>query len=720
MSYNVKFTDQDKADITVFDNTSNTDTSLVFPGRNTAGYGQIVAENFLHLLENFASASEPVSPIEGQLWYDSGEDVLKINDGLSWKAASGIYKSPTEPSLDSSKEGELWIDTTNQQLRIFNGSRWILVGPSQTSIDGLRYGPVIETVDDSDNNKRSIIIFYVSDIPVSIVSKDSFIPKITIPGFPEIRSGINVNSPQNVSQVNEFEGGSIPKLVGTATSAESLIVSGTSVSIPAAKFLRSDVTNITEKPFNVRDNSGVTIGVDQNFVLSVSSTTARIYNSAVGSSINFQINRGGIPDTILKIQDNKIGINNSNPLKELDVNGNAGFNGTIVISDVTDASDINNGSLKTSGGASIKKSLRVGTNVFLNTEGGSTQTRELRPEATEVYELGSSSKRWKNVYSKTITADTIVGTLAGNIAGNAQTATGLRTPTSFRLSGDVDSQEIRFDGQTRYNQDRDPGDFKKVFYTSLSANIIATKSEPPDGKSKKTDYVLIYRPTEVGSTVSGLLKQTRDNFMADLGIPMGAILPYAGVSSPPGFLLCDGSEVLKSQYPDLYNIIGDLYNGTTPLLGVNTFRLPDLRGRFALGRDNMDNAFTIPLPGGGFSDAGGGNANRVEDATADELGRGGGQSKRTLELANLPEHSHNLQNSAGVQFSVVRNDPATSPNAYPGNAGTSINQAQFLNDSGGIKKPNSGFAFGQPFDTINPYLTVNYIIRSGPAAFTVT
>ena len=51
MPYIVNFTDsQNKVPITVYDNTSNTDTSITFPGRNVTGYGQTVAENFLHLL----------------------------------------------------------------------------------------------------------------------------------------------------------------------------------------------------------------------------------------------------------------------------------------------------------------------------------------------------------------------------------------------------------------------------------------------------------------------------------------------------------------------------------------------------------------------------------------------------------------------------------------------------------------------------------------------
>lgn len=713
MSYNVRFTDQDKADLTVFDNTSNTDTSLVFPGRNVSGYGSIIAENFLHLLENFASATAPVSPVEGQLWYDSAEESLKVSDGLTWKSASGIYKGPVEPSLDSSKEGELWIDTTNQQLRIFNGSRWILVGPSQTSISGLKYGPVVETIVDTDNNQRNIIVFYVADVPVSVISKDSFTPKIGIPGFVDIKSGININDPQTQAQLNQFQGGSAPELNGVAYTSKSLTIPGISEPVPAERFLRSDVVNSVEAAFNVRNNTGISIGIDQNFNLSTGTNGIRIYNSSQNSSINLQINRGGIPDTIVRIQDNKVGINNSNPQQELDLVGNAAISGILVVSNTTETTNINNGSIRTAGGLSVAKNLRVGTNVILNeTAGTLTQTREIRPESTDTHNLGSSNRRWNNVFAKTIKADSIEGVLVGNINGNAKTATSLQTPTTFQLTGDVISQTVTFDGQV--------GNYAKVFETSLTSNIIVNKPEPPDGKSRKSDYLLVYRPSESGSPFSGLIKQTRDSFISDLGIPIGAILPYAGANAPAGFLLCDGSEIQKAQYPDLYNIISDFYNGVEPLIGANTFRLPDLRGRFALGRDNMDNNLSIPLPSGGFSDAGGGKSNRVPDAAADSLAGSGGQSSRTLTLSNLPDHVHNLQTPSGTQFSVVRNDPSLSPPAFTGPGATATGQAQYLTDSGGIKKPNLGFTFSEPVNTMNPYLTINYIIRSGPPAFTVT
>jgi microcystin-dependent protein len=704
MPYIVNFTDSDnKTPITVFDNTSSTDTSLVFPGRNVTGYGQIIAENFLHLLENFASAIEPVNPTEGQLWYDSENGILMIWDNTNWKSASNIQKSASAPSVETSKVGELWVDTTNQQLRIYSGTRWILVGPSESSIDGLRYGPAIEQIADSDNTTRSILTFYIADIPVVIFSKDSFTPKNTISGYAVIRAGMNINIPVSAPEIAQFVGGLLPKYYGTAQSADALNIGGTEIS--SSKFLRTDTVNTTEYGLNIRNNSGVTVGIDGTFTVSTSSTAAKIYNSAAGSSLDLQVNRNGIASTILRILDNKVGINKSSPAEALDVDGNILTNGALIISNTIESTNFSNGSLRTAGGVSITKNLIVGTGLDVT---GVTQTNNVQPKSTDTYDSGTSLRRWKTVRAKTVIADEIEGVLNGNINGNANTATNLKNVTTFQLAGDVSSPTVAFDGQV--------GSYTKVFTTSLTANIIKSKSEPFPNVSNKNDYVLTYRASEEATASLGLIKQTRNTFVGDLGVPMGAIMPYAGASAPYGYLFCDGSEVEKSKFPDLFDAIGTLYNGAITLNGVNTFRLPDLRGRFALGKDNMDNGGTVPNALGGYIDGGGGNIDRVPDTKADILGEGAGSSSVALTLSNLPDHEHSLQNS-GVQYSVVRVDTAINPPATTGLGPTASGQTQYLNTSGPIKKPDPSFALGTAIGIMNPYLTINYIIRSGPPTF---
>ena len=705
MPYIVNFTDKEnKSPITVFDNTSSTDTSLTFPGRNVTGYGQIIAENFLSLLENFASTNQPINPVEGQLWYDStgGTQTLKIWDNTAWKAASGIQKGVSQPAVETSKVGELWVDTTNQQLRIFTGTRWILVGPTESSVGGLRYGPVIEKISDADNLDRFILTFYIADIPVIVFSKDSFTPKTLITGFDIIKSGINISAPATSGEIANFVGGFLPVLNGTARNAEALSISG--VEVQAGKFLRSDVINTTNFEIKIKNNNGISIGADETFKLSATATSSNIYNSSAGSSIDLQTNRNGIPATILRIVDDKIGVNQSNPLEALDIQGNVKITGSFTTTNPAASTNLNNGSIITQGGIAVAKNIIVGDGVDVT---GPLQTNVILPKTTNTYDIGTVTRRYNNIRAKTIIADTIQGVLDGNISGNANTATALSTITSFQLAGDVISPAVQFDGQV--------GSSTKILNATLTANIIAGKDTPTPNLGKKGDYVLTYRPSESTLSSSGLLKQTREVFLGDLAVPIGAIMPYAGATAPNGYLFCDGSEIERAKFSDLFDVIGNGYNGAAALVGVNTFRIPDLRGRFPLGKDNMDNAGTVPIVTGGYVDAGGGTAGRVPDVQATILGGSAGQSSTALTLANLPEHSHSLSTPT-QDYSAVALTATLDPLATSGPGPTAPGQAQYLKDSGGVKKP-LGVTLATPVGLMNPFLALNYIIRSGPPAF---
>ena len=690
MPYTVNFTDREnKTPITVFDNTSSTDTSVVFPGRNVTGYGQIIAENFLHLLENFASAIPPVNPVEGQLWYSTADEVLYIWDLTNWKAASNIQRSGAEPPASSSRNGELWVDTVSQQLYIFSGSRWILVGPNFST--GLRSGPIVESITDADNNNKVVLIFYVDDTPVAIISKDSFTPKISIPGFTFIRPGMNITS-ENVG------GATFPtKLYGAATVADTLKIGD--VNVEGSKFLRSDVVNSTDFELNVRSNSGINLGVDSTFNVSNSSQGARLYNSIPGSSIDVQLNRGGIPNTTLRVVDGRIGVNVLSPTVALDVDGDISSTGTLVITSTAAATNLNNGTFRTAGGVAITKNLIVGTELTVN---GVSQTGSIIPNANNTQTLGSDpttgGRRWNEVWTRTVRAEILRGTLEGNIVGNASTATSLSSVTTFRLQGDITSAPIQFDGTL--------GGLNKNFQTVLTSSVISDKPEVT--QSIGADQVLVFR------SGVGLLKQNRNNFVGDLAVPIGAILPFAGSIVPTGYLLCDGSEVERTRFTELYDVIGNTYG--VPTRGVNTFVIPDLRGRFPLGRDNMDNGRTVPTSLGNFVDAGGGNIDRVQGVEADNIGQTSGAESNTLLRSNLPQHEHNMQGSTGTQYYATRLDTAVplDTGSFSNRGPTLAGQTQYLPSSGGIANTPQ---LGQPFSVMNPFLTINYIIRSGPPNF---
>lgn len=651
MPYNVKFTDTTKPAVEVFDNTTNSsDTSLKFSGRNTTNYGTVIAENFLHLLENFAGPSQPVNPVEGQLWYNNTEELLYVYDGSSWQTASGVKTGDSEPA--SSKLGDIWVDTDNQQVFIYTGSAWILVGPLYSS--GVKSGPMVETLIDVDNNKHYVVVVYAEGTPVTITSDTAFIPKPSIPGFP---SGVSVGVTLSNEVTSDQNVIIRPKFTGTATSADALVVNDTVVE--STKFLRSDTKSTTNYQLNVLSNDGLRVGADGTFSLFVSDKDAVIYNAARDGSVDIRNNNvNGRPVSIVKVINQRVGINNVNPQETLDVSGNQILAGTLSITDTTAAADLNTASAKLSGGLAVGKNLIVGTT--LEVRGVSATSTILPLDASK--NLGSTTQKWSNIYVDTVNAATVNGTFVGNFTGNATTASSLRNPTVFKMAGDVaTTADVTFNGSD--------GGFTKTFNTTLTSAIISTKDSI--SLSNKADEFLFYRPG------TGLRKITRDNMIGDLAVPIGAILPFAGAVAPVGYLLCDGSEVEKDRFPELWVAIGAVYG--TPALGTN-FRLPDLRGRFPLGKDDMDNARTVAASGGGTVDAGGGRVNRVNSDAAVTLGASGGSESQVISTDNLPR-------------------PPGSDVTVPYGAGT---------QSGRL---------GTAVPLMNPFLTLNYIIRSGKPGY---
>jgi hypothetical protein len=64
---------------TIADGTINTTAcSVGLPGRNYAGYGNVLDTNFVHIMESFANTSPPANPLQGQLWYNTNNNTLNI------------------------------------------------------------------------------------------------------------------------------------------------------------------------------------------------------------------------------------------------------------------------------------------------------------------------------------------------------------------------------------------------------------------------------------------------------------------------------------------------------------------------------------------------------------------------------------------------------------------------------------------------------------------
>jgi microcystin-dependent protein len=195
-------------------------------------------------------------------------------------------------------------------------------------------------------------------------------------------------------------------------------------------------------------------------------------------------------------------------------------------------------------------------------------------------------------------------------------------------------------------------------------------------------------------------------------MPIGAILPFAGLIIPTGYLLCDGSEVRTSDYPVLFGVISYTYKAAALLTGSATFALPDLRGRFALGRDDMNNGISVPSrddPGVLISGQPQANADRVSDNTADIVGAGAGQQVVSLTTSNLPDHKHNLSSADAQYYAAGLPGGVSDTSAVPGLGLPNLSTGSGLPNSGGVIAGD----LGKAVTVMNPYATINYIIFTG-------
>lgn len=106
------------------------------------------------------------------------------------------------------------------------------------------------------------------------------------------------------------------------------------------------------------------------------------------------------------------------------------------------------------------------------------------------------------------------------------------------------------------------------------------------------------------------------------GVPPGTVFYYAGSTPPTGYFEGYGEAVSRTTYSNLFAAIGTVY-GTGD--GTTTFNVPDCRGRFIAGEDDMGGTAAGRLTN---SVSGG-----VDGST---LGATGGEEKHTLTSSEIP------------------------------------------------------------------------------------
>lgn len=258
----------------------SSDITLI--GKNYSGFGEILNENLVKMLENFCGVNAPANPLKGEMWFDSSENRLKVYNGVDFATVGSATISPLQPT--TLNPGDLWFDSVNEQLYFYDGTNTILIGPQYSKLQG-KSGVVIESIIDTFNQTRSVATLYVGGVIVGIFSREGFTPKTAIEGFTgSIVPGFNLGAIVGI------------KVNGTATNAEML--AGKAASL----YLTSDRDTIINGTLNVSSNSIEFGDVPGNGSLIVDSSGNVFFaNTANDRDIRILVKKGVVADTAVNI-----------------------------------------------------------------------------------------------------------------------------------------------------------------------------------------------------------------------------------------------------------------------------------------------------------------------------------------------------------------------------------------------------------------------------------
>lgn len=125
--------------------------------------------------------------------------------------------------------------------------------------------------------------------------------------------------------------------------------------------------------------------------------------------------------------------------------------------------------------------------------------------------------------------------------------------------------------------------------------------------------------------------------------PLGVVQMWAGPIDkiPQNYKLCNGQAVSRSDYPELYSVIGTTFNNSINKDGIKMpapasgqFRLPDLRQRFIAGYDPFDNTYH-------------------------NIANVGGEKRHMMQISEMPPHDHGFDD-----YYYIEHNASVTGNVY--------------------------------------------------------
>lgn len=518
----------------VNDGTINTaSSSITLVGKNYSGYGEIYNENIIHVMESFSNTTSPSNPLQGQVWWDKTNGILNVYNGTIWKVISSSTAQATAPT--GPVTGDLWWDTANDQLNAYNGTTWVIVGPGFTSVAGTS-GAIVETILDTLSNPHVVIKEYVANTVVGIISKDAtFTPQTAIAGFTTIKPGKNLVDDVTLTGARYH---------GQSTNSE--LLNG----IADSQFLRSDQSDSTSGALTIANDTGLIVGVDSDFGISISGANVSLTNSTLNGDVLIRTTDGGGTATLMAFDGSakKIGVQNASPTDDFHI-GTSTTDLTLGVhnssnhirlrnQDITDPADyaiietrgstdqsLNIGYWDDSGAAAFYP-LRIEFGaaddlMILDSAVQQVQVSgHIVPGADSTYNLGGAGNEWLDLRADNIygivqtgaqTGITSLGTLSALVISGALTVGGLSSLNGSVNLGDATADTISFIGRIGGNVDPDTDNVYNLGSGSLR-------------------WANIYSSSFIGQSTSAQWADIAERFTADNTYDVGTLLKIGGDS----------------------------------------------------------------------------------------------------------------------------------------------------------------------------------------------
>lgn len=242
--------------------------------------------------------------------------------------------------------------------------------------------------------------------------------------------------------------------------------------------------------------------------------------------------------------------------------------------------------------------------------------------------------------------------------GNVDNTSDLNKPISKLQKEEFDKKVDKEDG--------------KVLSSNDFTNELKEKLEKETVPSGGTTGQVLTKKSDADNDVQWT-DQTGQGGVTGDTVPIGSLMPLPTTIIPENWLLCDGSEVSRTEYSELFNVIGEDFGAGD---GSSTFNLPNIKGRTIVGLDPNDEDFN-------------------------EIGKTLGEKAHKLTVDELASHKHDINGNGYALHGAGSQE-------FAAGGANSTDIKTFLN----IKNTGGD----QPHNNIQPSFVGCYIIKAKQSA----